>query len=135
MDKDVLQQWIDRVFRPLISEHCPPGARPVLLLDSYRCHLMPSIVGAIENLGVEVVHIPGGCTGHVQPVDVGIGKPLKNRVRERWQDWLMSHADTSVLFRPPSKELLASWIVDSLSELPRNLVQNAWLSSKFSYFD
>lgn len=95
---------------------------------------MPTVVNSIEALGVEVAHIPGGCTGHVQPIDVGIGKPLKDRVRDRWQTWLMLHADTSLMFRPPSRELFASWIINSLQELPVHLVQNAWLSSRFSYF-
>ena len=38
---------------------------------------MGSVVNAIQALGVEVDFIPPGCTGMVQPVDVGYNKPFK----------------------------------------------------------
>jgi len=37
-----------------------------------------SVVMLINELGVEVQHIPGGCTVVCQPVDVGVAKPLKD---------------------------------------------------------
>ena len=54
-----------------------PDVIPVLILDSYRCHMMASVVHRIQDLGVEVIHIPGGCTSLCQPVDVGLNKPFK----------------------------------------------------------
>jgi hypothetical protein len=41
------------------------GARwsaPNHLLDSYQCNMMALII-QMQELGVEVQHIPGGCTG------------------------------------------------------------------------
>ena len=40
--------------------------------------MMALVVEAVQELGVEVEHIPGGCTGLCQPVDVGVNKPFKN---------------------------------------------------------
>ena len=31
----------------------------------------------------------------------GIGKPLKNRVRNMWEDWMMSQGVGTAVFRPP----------------------------------
>ena len=73
---------------------------PMLLLDSYRCHMMTSVVAKINALGVAVEHIPGGCTGLLQPVDVGIGRPLKCRVKQRWSDWMIEKEATNA-FKPP----------------------------------
>ena len=62
---------------------------------SYRHHhhhvlgLISSVVDAIQELGVEVEHIPGGCTCLCQPVDVGINKPFKKHIRDLWQTWMM----------------------------------------------
>jgi hypothetical protein len=52
----------------------------VLILDMYRCHMMSSVVQMIQELGVEVQHIPGRCTSLCQPVDVGFNKPFKDRM-------------------------------------------------------
>jgi hypothetical protein len=53
--------WVDQVLRPYI-ETAPAGVFPILFLNSYRCHMMVSVVGMMQDLGVEVEHIPGGCT-------------------------------------------------------------------------
>jgi hypothetical protein len=48
-----------------------------IFLDSCRCHMMASVVREIQKLGVEVEHIPGGCTTLCQPVDVGVNNPSR----------------------------------------------------------
>ena len=48
--------WVNKVFVP------------VLILDMYQFHMMALVVQMIQELGVEVKHIPGGCTSLCQPV-------------------------------------------------------------------
>ena len=76
MDESVMLAWIDKVLEPYI-ETAPIGIHLVILLDHYRCHMMEYVVNTIQDLGCAVEHIPGGCTVLSQPIDVGIGKPLK----------------------------------------------------------
>jgi hypothetical protein len=61
MDKRVMLRWVEDVLAPFISL-APPGIIPIILLDSYRCHIMALVLNMIQDLGCEVVHIPGGCT-------------------------------------------------------------------------
>jgi hypothetical protein len=134
MDETVMLLWIREVLSPYVAQS-PNDVKPVLLLDSYRCHMMASVVNAIEDLGVAVEHIPAGCTGLVQPIDVGIGKPLKSRVRQKWEDWMMNQGNETPIFKPPSQELLTSWIIESLDSLQPQLIRNAWLRTGLSYFE
>ena len=67
MDERVMLRWVEDVLMPYVAL-TPPGIIPVILLDSYRCHITASVVNMIQDLGCEVVHIPGGCTGLVQPL-------------------------------------------------------------------
>ena len=53
--------WVEKVLKPYI-ESAPEGIVPLLLLDSYCCHVMASVVNEIQDLGVEVEHIPSSCT-------------------------------------------------------------------------
>jgi hypothetical protein len=71
-----MQMWVCLVLKPH-DETAPGDILPVLLLNSYRCHMMASVVNSIHDLKVEILHIPGGCMGLCQPIDIGIGKPLK----------------------------------------------------------
>ena len=95
---------------------------------------MGSVVQLIENAGIQVEHIPGGCTSLCQPIDIGINKPLKNRVRHDWEEWMMSQGAGTAVFKPPSRKELSTWIVTSLQSMTEGMVQNSWRHSVYSYF-
>jgi hypothetical protein len=80
MDETVMLAWVDQVLQPHVKT-APEEIVPILILDSYRCHMMALVVQKIQELGVEVKHIPGGCTSLCQPVNVGFNKPFKDRLR------------------------------------------------------
>ena len=75
----MLLVWVEKVLKPYVMT-CPDGIVPLLLLDSFRCHMMANVVKACNDPGVKVEHIPGGCTYLCQPVDIGINKPCKSRI-------------------------------------------------------
>ena len=77
MDERVMLFWVEKVLKPYVLT-APDNIVPILFLDSYRCHMMASVVQAIEDLGVEVEHIPSGCTALCQPVDIGFNRPFKS---------------------------------------------------------
>jgi hypothetical protein len=79
MDEEVMIAWVQDVLAPYVAT-APDHVVPILILDMYRCHMMSSVVQMIQELGVEVQHIPGGCTSLCQPVDVGFNKPFKDRM-------------------------------------------------------
>jgi hypothetical protein len=110
MDERVMHLWIDKILKPYIDQ-APPGIVPLLLLDSYRCHMMKSTVNAIEDLGVEVKHIPGGCTSLCQPVDVGVNEPFKSRMRRLREEWMISAGLHKGKIPPPNQKTYRRMVV------------------------
>jgi hypothetical protein len=98
MDKAVMLAWVDDILRPYV-ESAPDDIIPLLILNSYQCRMMGSVVQKIQELGVEVKHIPGGCTSLYQPVDIGFNKPFKDCLWKLWISWMISegiiHGTTS----------------------------------------
>jgi hypothetical protein len=131
-DERVMLFWVDNVLRPYVQT-APAGIVPYLLLDKYKCHYQGSVANAIEDLGVEWDIIPGGCTSLVQPIDVGIGKPWKYRMRNRMEEWVMMQTTDRV--KPKEARLLiANWAADAWDRLPNDVVFNSWRKHPFSYF-
>jgi hypothetical protein len=79
--------------------------------------MMASIVNDIQDLGVQIENLSGGCTGLCQPVDVGVGKSLKARARQLWEEWMISEGIGNSVSRPPSRLLLSTWITDSAERI------------------
>jgi len=65
MDKTLMHAWIEAVLKPCKDEkdaRDPGVPPPILILDTYRVHQMGSVVNRIQEMGIEVLHIPTGCT-------------------------------------------------------------------------
>ena len=62
----------------------------MLILDVYHIHMMGSVVHHIQSLGIEVQHIPAGCTYLCQPVDVGINHSIKKEITNQWEEWMVT---------------------------------------------
>ena len=133
MDEEAMIVWVDQVLRPYI-ETAPAGILPILFLDSYRCHMMASVVGMIQDLGVEVEHIPGGCTSLCQPVDIGVNKPFKNRIRNQWEEWMIAEGLANGTTSPPTRENIVEWTRIATNSLPAQMIQNAWRHGQYSWF-
>jgi hypothetical protein len=63
----------------------------LIVIDAIQWHLF---LREIEAMGMQIEIIPGGCTGMCQPIDVGVGKPLKTRrARHLWEERMLSECD------------------------------------------
>ena len=111
MDEICMLIWVVECLGSFLLLRPPPASiMPVIPLDVYRCHLMGSVVTAIQDLGIEVIHIPGGCTGLLQPLDVGLNKPFsKVRVHASWEKWMMAMIDNHGVVEAPTHDNIASW--------------------------
>jgi hypothetical protein len=96
---------------------------------------MDSVVNAITALGVQVHHIPGGCTGLIQPVDVGINRPLKSKIRSMWEEWMIEEGIGYGITRPPDRQRMAAWCISALESLNEDMIKNAWRHPEFGWFD
>ena len=127
--------WVNEVLAPYVAT-APEHVVPLLILDSYRCHMMGSVVQRIQELGVEVQHIPGGCTSLCQPVDVGFNKPFKDRVRRAWHNWMLADAVIHGTTRSPTRLDVANWVAKTMEEMNSEgaIIRNAWKKSEYAWF-
>ena len=86
MDENGMKLWIDKIW-----QNRPGGLlkkKACLVYDMFKTHLMQSVKKKLSQLNTDVAIIPGGLTGQLQPLDVSINKPFKDRVRVHWSNWI-----------------------------------------------
>ena len=123
----VLPLWIADLKAQFGNEHIVP----LLILDAYKCHMQASIVTLIQDLGIEVLHIPGGCTYLCQPLDVGVNRTLKMSVKSEWDDWM--ERTGSVTLEKPSRKLIGEWVLKAWDDLDAQTVRNSWKKKGFEW--
>uniref|UniRef100_A0A6G5A925 Putative pogo transposable element n=1 Tax=Rhipicephalus microplus TaxID=6941 RepID=A0A6G5A925_RHIMP len=86
MDEALMREWIRTVWNRR------PGAllqrRNMLVLDAFRGHLTASVKESLRDGRTDLVVIPGGMTSTLQPLDVVLNKPFKDRVRALYTEWM-----------------------------------------------
>ena len=92
--KELMQQWTAEVW------HTRPGGifrQPALLIcDKHLAHTHQEVHSTliqrhntlIQRHNTKCCVIPAGMTSLLQPCDVVWNKPMKSKVRAKWEDWL-----------------------------------------------
>ncbi len=135
MDKVVMIAWVNEVLAPYVATALDHVV-PILILDMYRCHMMALVVQMIQELGVEVQHIPGGCTSLCQPVDVGFNKPFKDWMRRQWINWMIAEGIVYGTTSPPTRLDVAKWVDAAMLEMKGEgqIICNAWRRHGYEWF-
>jgi hypothetical protein len=136
MDEWVMLAWVEELLSPYVPT-APEDIIPLLILDTYRCHMVASVVSKIQELGVKVKHIPGGCTSLCQPVDVGFNKPFKSLVQKMWINWIIAKGVQEGTTSLPTRRDVTVWVDEAMAKMmeKQQIIQNAWLKMGFEWFD
>lgn len=128
MDSAMMREWLRVVWDNR------PGAAlaktSMLVLDAFRGHLSDEVKNAIREAKTDLVVIPGGMTSQLQPLDVCINKPFKDRVRREYEEWL---AENNKALTPTGRvkrasiSQVAQWIANAWEAMPRSIVSRAFL--------
>ncbi|KAG7166740.1 Pogo transposable element-like 1 [Homarus americanus] len=68
--------------------------RSLLVQDMFRSQLTEPVKKYLKKHNTDTAVIPGGFISVVQPLDVCLNKPFKDRVRDRWNKWMIEGEKT-----------------------------------------
>lgn len=133
MEEKGMIDWIKTVW----------GRRPgsllknksILVMDAFRGHLHDSVRQQLKLLKADIAVIPGGMTGVLQPLDVGVNKPFKDRIRAKWVDWLSQgeHSFTpNGNLKRPTLATVCSWVKESWDDIPTDIIVRAFKKTSIS---
>lgn len=86
MDENIMKIWIEKVWRSRIRGL--GRRRSLLVLDSFEAHKTDQVKRSFKSENTDLAVIPGGLTSVLQPLDVCLNKPFKDRVRQKWMAWM-----------------------------------------------
>ncbi len=67
-------------------------------------------------------------------IDVGVNKLIKNKIADKWEDWLdEENLSGGNAMTTPSRELIATWVVEAYWMLDKEICKNAWKKKDFEW--
>jgi hypothetical protein len=122
VDKDVMLDWIKRVWAPYTRRI---GSRPtILFLDQFRVHTMGEVQSALHDCGTTIYMIPPGYTSKLQVLDVGINKPFKDYVKECYLTFLVENSGSEKV--KVTRQHVATWVTNAWKKVKPESVTNTW---------
>ena len=86
MDETGMEFW---VWKNLICGRRPGGLmkkKSLLVQNTFKAHATES--GRLAGENSDFVFVPGGLINQLQPLDVSINKPFKDKMRTAWTEWM-----------------------------------------------
>nr|CCA16569.1 conserved hypothetical protein [Albugo laibachii Nc14] len=126
-----ISTWIDMMF-PTVLDH---GKGKFLVWDSMRAHIFKATKAKCEEKGVGMCVIPGGLTSYLQAGDIGIYSYFKEKLSSFIKAWKSSDQVDYTRGgnpRPPTIEIVSSWVTLAWKGVPDTMVQNSVAAAGFS---
>ena len=89
MSDEILLKWFNNLYLTL---KLPNASLQVLIFDHCPVHKKKNVIETIRQKGIKYFLIPPGCTGYLQPLDVVVNKPFKDRIRAHYKNWIESES-------------------------------------------
>ena len=97
-NENITAAYITQVINPWNQER---DVDVVLTLDEASCHQTEKVINALKESGIFPLSIPAGSTRILQPLDVSINKPFKDKLRNQQATWMQKHVEQNKPFLIP----------------------------------
>ena len=127
MDSETMLRWIEMIVAPSRSNI---ASKEILILDAFSAHADKRILKRLKDLKLIPIFIPGGCTAYLQPLDVAINKPFKDRFRRQYWTWMGDekiHEFTTkgnMKSAPPAQ--VAGWVDQAWGAISTELISTSF---------
>lgn len=134
MDEVGTKQWLNKVWNARPGAALKKKPSP-FVWDMFRAHVTDGVKEEAKSDKTTLAVIPGGLTSLLQPLDVCLNKPFKDRIRKMWQEWMCSGEVRSTKggnLMKPDIELVAKWVKEAWDSIPADMVIRSFLKCGIS---
>ena len=131
-NESTMLEYIHTILIPYLhktrQEYGLPSTHPALVIfDQFKGQLTDTFLQVLESNNIVVAKVPPHCTGHLQPLDLSINKPVKDILRSKFQSWyadqITRQLKVSSQVKPVDlrlsvmKPLGARWLIETVTEI------------------
>ena len=124
MNEELTRTYLNEVIKRNIF-----GTKRLLIWDDYKPHHTDATKQCASRLNVVMRLIPPGMTSLLQPADVCWNKPVKQRIKEMYDEWWLSEEQTYTAqgnVRAPDFVTVVGWILDAWEEITSEMIRHSF---------
>ena len=87
-----MKRYIEKIIIPFVSQKRQSLrlsiSHPALaIFDGFRGQTTNTILHLLKDNNIHYIIVPANCTDKLQPLDVSVNKPLKDKIKAKFQTW------------------------------------------------
>jgi hypothetical protein len=120
--KDVMNDYLLFLRHHMVSEMGLGVTQHfTLIIDVFQSHIKGIIIPLAKDLMIELIFIPPGMTGELQPLDAAIFGELKSAASAEWNRLYVSNPNQKFTTATSSETLQSCW-----NKIPEEHIKRAW---------
>ena len=124
MNEELTRTYLNEVIKRNIFD-----TKRLLIWDDFKPHHTDATKQCASRLNVVMRLIPPGMTSLLQPADVCWNKPVKQRIKEMYDEWWLSEEQTYTAqgnVRAPDFVTVVGWILDAWEEITPEMIRHSF---------
>ena len=122
-------EYAEKVLLPYINRtRIGHHARALLIFDVFAAHRSKEFLRLLKDNKCEVVFVPGGCTGELQPLDVAVNEPFKKLMKDEFTAWYSGEVAESLFRGTDIEEAVIDMKISTMKPLHARWLFSAWHS-------
>jgi len=96
-NEETVKFYLEKVIVPFIQKKkdelkLPNSQRALCINDGFRAQCTSEVVKLLDHHSIDIVYVPANynCTGELQPLYLSINKPVKDFIKQKFQEWYAS---------------------------------------------
>ncbi|CAG8632807.1 2269_t:CDS:1, partial [Diversispora eburnea] len=129
MDEAGMNVWFEKIWSKRPGGLAYKKERALLVLYSFEGHKTENVKKKAREENTDLCVIPGELTSTVQPLDVCINKPFKDRLRKKWDNWMIQgNYNFTKLgnIKKPGYNTMCEWIIEAWNDIPSEMVSKSF---------
>lgn len=127
MNKEIMISWLQSVWQKQKNSFFHPKA--FLIMDLMKAHLSENVKNALKSTSAKTAIISGGLTKKLQPLEVGINRSFKSKVRKLCEQW-MSDGEKNFTNTRKLKcvlyENVSIWVLKAWNDVSETTIKNVF---------
>ena len=90
-NEDTVKLYIEKIIVPFMQKEkdglkLPNSQRALCIIEGFKVQCTRKVVKLLDHHGIDIVYVPANYTGELQPLDLSVNKPVKDFIRQKFQE-------------------------------------------------
>ena len=131
LNEERMKCYVEMIIFPFVSNKraelkLTASHLALAIFDSFKGQTTPTIYSLLRSHNIIAIQVPANCTDRLQPLDVLVNKPVKQKMRKQFQMWYAEQVQQKIEDGMPINEIKIAMPASIMKNLSAKWMISTW---------